>query len=136
MKNRAFIDTNVLIYLYSQDEIEKREKSESIFDEYDCVTSTQVLNELSNVMIKKFKISTAKVSEVIDEISGNCDVNVIGIDTIKKALDVSERHKYSYYDSLIISSALENKCKLLLTEDMQNGHDIENCMIITNIYAV
>lgn len=134
MKDKAFIDTNILIYLYSEDEPEKRDKSFSIFSEYQCITSTQVLNELSNVMIKKFKISPSKASIVVDEISENCQVTVVGINTIKTALDVSERYKYSYYDSLIISSAMENDCKLLLSEDMHDGQCIEGSLTIKNIY--
>jgi predicted nucleic acid-binding protein len=134
MKDRAFIDTNVLIYLYSEDEPEKRESSKNIFFRYHCVTNTQVLNELLNIMIKKFKISLPEALEVINEVIGNCEINLIGIYTIKKALAISEKYKYSYYDSLIVASALENKCKLLITEDMQNRQVIDGYLTIMNIY--
>ena len=108
--------------------------SQSVFNKYQCITSTQVLNELSNVMIKKFKISPDRVSMVIDEIIENCQISTIGVNTIKAALDISGRCKYSYYDSLIISSALENECTILLTEDLHHGQKIDKSLIINNIF--
>ncbi len=50
MKDKAFIDTNVMIYLFSVDEPEKQEKSKVVFEKYYCITSIQVLNEFSNVI--------------------------------------------------------------------------------------
>lgn len=134
MKDRAFIDTNIFIYLYSEDEPQKKTISSSIFDKYYCVTSTQALNELSNVLVKKLKISPSLVSKVIDEICSNCELKEVAVNTIKQALGIVERYKYSYYDSLIISSALEHECNFLITEDMQNGHIIENTLVIRNIF--
>jgi predicted nucleic acid-binding protein len=135
MKDKAFIDTNILVYLYSEDELDKKEKSKSVFDKYSCVTSTQVLNELSNVFIRKFKISPVVVSKVIDEVCLNCEVSEIGVGTIKVALKIVERYVYSYYDSLIISSSLDNECKFLISEDMQNGQIINNSLVIRNIFV-
>lgn len=134
MKDRVFVDTNVLIYLYSEDEPEKRERTKDPFIKYHCVTSIQVLNELSNVMIKKFRINPTIVLEVVNEIIENCEFSLIDLNTVKKALNILEKYKYSYYDCLIIASALENECNLLLTEDMQNGQTIEGYLTIMNIY--
>jgi predicted nucleic acid-binding protein len=52
MSDRAFIDTNVFVYLYSDSDADKRARAYSVLDEYDCQISTQVLNEFSNVCIK------------------------------------------------------------------------------------
>lgn len=43
MKDRAFIDTNIIIYLYSEDEPEKRTRSESILEKYYCIISTHIM---------------------------------------------------------------------------------------------
>jgi len=95
MTDKAFIDTNVFIYLYSEDEIYKRDKSRFVLDKFDCITSTQVLNELSNVMIKKMHISPEDISNVIDEICERCSVKCIDTSTIKIALEFFGRYKYS-----------------------------------------
>jgi predicted nucleic acid-binding protein len=49
MNVRAFIDTNIFVYLYSEDETEKQVIAQKPFDKYECVISTQVLNEFSNI---------------------------------------------------------------------------------------
>ena len=53
MNEKAFIDTNIFIYLYSEDEVKKQHISQKAVDKYDCIISTQVLNEFSNVCIGK-----------------------------------------------------------------------------------
>lgn len=52
--------------------------------------------------------------------------------TIKKAIQVKRDTNYSYWDSLVIASALENNCSILYTEDMQDGQVIENNLTIVN----
>ena len=136
MKDKVFIDTNVLIYLYSEDELQKRESSKNVFEKYNCITSTQTLNELSNVLIKKFKVNPTDVLKAIDEVCLNCDVVEVSVGTVKKALQLLERYGYSYYDSLIVSAALENECKFLITEDMHDGQSIENSLTIKNVFVM
>ncbi|MEI6154767.1 MAG: DNA-binding protein, partial [Deltaproteobacteria bacterium] len=46
------------------------------------------------------------------------------------------KYQYSYYDSLIISSALEKKCQILYSEDMQDGQTIEKTLKIVNPFKV
>ena len=45
---------------------------------------------------------------------------------------IRSKYKYSYYDSLIIATALESKCKILYSEDMHHGQIIENSLKIIN----
>jgi predicted nucleic acid-binding protein len=52
--------------------------------------------------------------------------------SIDQALSIAQRYKYSYWDSLILSSALENGCKVLYTEDMQDGQTIDGKLKIEN----
>ncbi|MBI4619581.1 MAG: PIN domain-containing protein [Desulfobacterales bacterium] len=55
--------------------------------------------------------------------------------TIKKSLQIKKTYNYSYWDCLIIASALENNCTILYTEDMQDGHTIENRLKIVNPFV-
>lgn len=121
MKDKVFIDTNILIYLYSEDEIEKQQIAESLLDNFSPVISIQVLNEISNVMMKKMKLDHRTISRVIDELSTYCIVKGITVRTIQSAIKIAEKYRYSYYDSLVMASALEDQCKILYSEDMQHG---------------
>ncbi len=130
---KIFIDTNLIIYLYSEDEPEKKQAVlKYIQSNYSPVISIQVINELSNVLYKKFKLNPKEVLEVIEELEEYLDTVTIDLNTIKSAHFIKEKYKYSYFDSLIIVSAIENKCEILLTEDMQHNQIIENKLRIIN----
>ena len=45
---------------------------------------------------------------------------------------IRSKYQYSYYDSLIIATALESKCNILYSEDMHHGQIIENSLKIIN----
>jgi predicted nucleic acid-binding protein len=47
-------------------------------------------------------------------------------------LNIAERYGFSFYDSLIISSALQSGCTVLYSEDMQHGQKIDGQLLISN----
>jgi predicted nucleic acid-binding protein len=51
------------------------------------------------------------------------------------ALNLAERYQYSYFDSLILASALEAGCQILYSEDLQDGQRIENQLTIVNPFG-
>ena len=133
MLDKAFIDTNIFFYLYSADEPNKQNKCKKVISDYECIVSTQVLNELCNILIKKLKLPIEKVKAVVAEIYASCDVVQVERETIEQALELQKEYKYSYYDCLMLSSALLSNCKQILTEDMQDGHVIKDRLTIINI---
>jgi len=134
MKDKVFVDTNVIVYLYSEDEEDKQSRAFAATALCDCVTSTQVLNEFSNVCLKKLKMPIETIENAIDEISTEFYVELINNNTIKKALSLHKKYNFSYYDCLILASALECGCQYVLTEDLNNGQIIENSLKIRNIF--
>ncbi|MDR2884536.1 MAG: PIN domain-containing protein [Deferribacteraceae bacterium] len=133
MQDRVFIDTNIFFYLYSTDEVEKRTKIEEVTEQYSCITSTQAINEFSNILIKKLKLPVEQIKSVIAEIYSFCNVIEIELPIIEQALDIHEMYKYSYYDCLMLSAALTSRCTQIFTEDMQDGQIIKNRLTIKNI---
>ena len=73
MNDRIFLDTNIIIYLYSADECDKREDAYKIVNNNICVTSTQTLNEASNVWFKKYQWNKAQVIKYLDGIEAVCE---------------------------------------------------------------
>lgn len=134
MSVKSFIDTNVFIYLYSEDEEWRCERVYEAIRTYSCVTSTQVLNEFSNVCLKKLGMPVAEVRAAVEEIADSFPVVPTGIDTIQQALTIREKYGYSYYDCLILAAALASNCKYLLTEDMADGQLIDTKLQIRNIF--
>ena len=134
MRDKVFLDTNIFIYTQSFDEPRKRSISLNALDCYECCVSTQIFNEICNVMTKKLKMKTDEVKEIITAINAKCNVTSVDYGTVKKALDLKDRYGYSYYDSLVLASALESGCQKIFTEDMSNGQIIESVLQIVDVF--
>jgi predicted nucleic acid-binding protein len=76
-------------------------------------------------MNRKYGVSFEKLQILSDIFWRKFKVVLLRKSSVDKALSLANQYKYSYWDSLIIASALENKCKILYTEDMQDGQIIE-----------
>ena len=136
MNAKSFFDTNFFIYLYSEDELDKQAQIlTQIKNTENRWISTQVLNELSNTLRRKFKLEYADIVKVIAEIRANFEIITVQIETIELALKIAEKYRYSYYDSAIIAAALESSCTLLYSEDMQHNQIIEGQLKIINPFV-
>jgi predicted nucleic acid-binding protein len=92
-----------------------------------------LLTHKIGILIGKKQI--LEIDRNIDEILDACNLLAVRHNTIKKSLALNERYGYSYYDCLIIASALEANCNILYSEDMQHGQVIENTLKIVNPFA-
>ncbi|WP_457569338.1 PIN domain-containing protein [Desulfurobacterium sp.] len=131
-ENKVFIDTNLWIYLYSDDP--KGTVVRNIVDRhFSYVTiSAQVLGELFNVLIRKIHKQKEEARDMVSQLAQMFTIVEIKECSVMKALDINIKYRYSYWDSLIIASALESECSVLYTEDMQHGQVIENRLKIIN----
>ena len=136
MKDKAFIDTNIILYAYSEDEVHKQQIANLlIFSEENPMISNQVISEISNILFKKFKLDFLKIEEVILELTNIFTISPITLSAQIKALRIKEKYSLQYYDSLIIATAIENKCTKLYSEDLQNKQLIDNQLLILNPFA-
>ena len=132
MNDNVFLDTNILVYLYSEDEPAKQSVAVNIFDRFGCVTSTQVINEFCAVCLRKFKMPADEVHRAIAEIAENCKLCYIDMGVIQNALLLHDKYGYTYYDCLVLASAIDNGCRCLCSEDMQHNQFIEGKLKIIN----
>jgi len=136
MKDKTFLDTNIIIYSQRSDDLAKKSISQKLIQNGGFAVSTQSFNELCNVLIRKYKIDADRIFEIIYVISELAqEVFIINENTILNALNVHKTYKYSYYDSLIIASSLECKCKYLFSEDMNDGQTIDGGLTIINPFG-
>ena len=136
MKDNFFLDTNVLIYCYSNNDPTKRKTAKNIANSLDAVISTQVIQEFTNAMTKKYKLSWEDAENYVVELEDNFLTYINSPSTLRLSCQIANRYKFSFYDSLIIAAALESKCKILYSEDMQNGQIIENQLTIVNPFTI
>jgi predicted nucleic acid-binding protein len=130
--DKVFLDTNIIVYAHSDVEPEKQRTAQTIIAKMVTVISTQVLQETSNTLVKKFKHSWPDVSKVIIEVASNNMVHTNTAKTVFYACAMADKYHFSFYDSLIIASALECDCNILFSEDLQDGQVIENILKIVD----
>jgi predicted nucleic acid-binding protein len=131
--DRVFVDSNILIYSYSDIFIDKRDKARQVINSFESAyISTQVVNEFVSAFSKKMKAEWQDIIESLNEITDNFLVYSSTPDTVKHACAIALKYHFSFYDSLIIAAALECNCTILFSEDMQHGRVIENRLTIIN----
>ncbi len=133
---RWFFDTNVLVYLFDAKAPDKQATARSLWDracrEAAPVLSTQVLQEFFATVTKTVKqgvpIPTAR--EAILEFSDIADVAAISVPLIAAATRRVETSGFSFWDSLIIESAIDSGARRLWTEDLQDGQSFGELMVV------
>jgi predicted nucleic acid-binding protein len=134
--NKIFVDTNIIIYAFDMTAGKKHEIAKKILvDLWDSgrgIISTQVLQEFYVNAVQKIPrpISKDQAKEIIRDflrwqVVINTGVSIVG------AIDIGFRYGFSFWDALIIEAALSGSADLLLSEDLQDGQNI-NGLIIQN----
>lgn len=133
MKNKFFIDTNILIYSVDKFDKTKQKKARALLKEIAAndagVISTQVLQEFYVAATKKLNAAPLIVKEIINSFE-KFEVVQITVEMIKDAIDVSLLNKISFWDALIVVSAEIAKCTALITEDLNSEQIIKGVKII------
>jgi len=134
MRDKVFLDTNIVIYAYSEDEPEKQKIANEVLERYSdqIIISSQVINELSNTLFRKFKLNADEVREVVLELNDNFPIVNFDLQTQLKGIEIKGKYQLQFYDSMILATALENGCNILISEDMQHNQVIENKLTIIN----
>ena len=133
----AFIDSNVLIYTQSLDEPRKKKAALQLLDNHtEVYISTQVLNEVSSVLIRKKTVPLVDIRSFINTLIEVCSVIPVTSDCILCAFDLMETYGFSYYDSMILAAALKARCTILYSEDMSHGLLVEGQLRIVNPFRL
>lgn len=132
MHDNVFLDSNVIVYSYSNSELNKQDVARKLITESNSFISTQVLQELCNIVTRKFKFSYGQATMAIAECCQNNILHTNTESTILQACQIAERYGFSFYDSLIVAAALETNCTILYSEDLHDGQVIEGKLTVRN----
>ncbi len=129
-----FIDSNVWLYslFISPDDDDKQRQAAEIIDPCEPLISYQVIQEVLANVIRKLKPSQQKLHEILQGLLEDCTIIPITTELIQQALTLMDRYQVSFWDSLIISTALAGRATILYSEDMHDGLVIENQLTIKN----
>ena len=133
-REKTFLDSNILIYLLGRDESKKDRVTLLLNPNF--IISTQVVAENINVCLKKFKFSKERAFD-----HGNFLLTKFSVVTIEKtffpiAFQIATKYQFSFWDSLILASALQSNCTQLYSEDMQDGLVVDGKLKIINPFKL
>jgi predicted nucleic acid-binding protein len=124
----AFFDTNILVY--AQQTGGKADRARALFKGGGKL-SVQVLNEFTSVSRRKQGRNWLEIAEAVSDVLTMVDPPLaLTLDLHKSARALAEDHRLSFYDALIVASAIEAGCDVLYTEDMQHGRTIGDLAIV------
>jgi predicted nucleic acid-binding protein len=133
MTARCFVDSNVLIYSDDDEAGPKKDRAQALLKELILaktgVLSLQVLQEYFSVSTKKLGLSTDEARQRI-ELFSQLDVVILRVQDLLAAVDLHRLHRFSIWDALVIRAALNAGCRILYTEDLQDGRRLEGLEII------
>lgn len=135
----SFVDTNIWLYrLFDDQRIEAKERERKrkiaiyITDKSQIAIGTQVINELSVNLIKKAKFNENEIKAVIQSLYTRCQVLQFDLTILESASDVRNQYNLSFWDSIIVATALAANVDILYSEDMQDGLIVDRQLSIVN----
>lgn len=121
---RRFFDTNVLVYSRDPDDAAKRTLARSLIeealDDEAFVVSTQVLVEFYATSVRRRLLGPAQALDLV-RFWGGHDTVPHTPDLVVRGLELHQAHSLSIWDGLIVQAALDARCDVLLSEDLQHG---------------
>jgi predicted nucleic acid-binding protein len=131
MNAKPTLDTNILIYAFGKKDDARKESAIEVIKKCNIV-SIQVVNESIYVPLKKFNFPINELEKVIEFMKQNFIISDLNSSTLELTIKISARYGFSFWDSMIVASALSNHCTMLFSEDMHHSQIIEGKLEIIN----
>lgn len=135
MSDSVFIDTSVLVYLYSADEPEKKRRAEATIIRDNSWTSAHCLSELAVALRGPFGLDFQAIQSVVEELKHTFRVAAVSATTVQDALRLARRYRYDYNNGLTLAAALEQHCGVLYSEQLHSGQRIDKRLVIHNPFV-
>jgi len=135
---RVAIDTNILAYAEGVGDIARRDATLELLSRLppeSVLIPAQVLGELFRVMTGKAKCPPDLARARILQWADSFEVSDSTWRAFQFALDLTIDHNLQIWDALILAVAAETRCRLLLSEDMQNGFTLRGVTVV-NPYSL
>jgi predicted nucleic acid-binding protein len=133
MNARSFFDTNVLVYADDKDAPVKQRRALGLVAEHrrtgTGVVSLQVLQEYFVTVTRKLQVDPRLARRKV-ELIAEFDVAAPEITDILAAIDLHRLYGFSFWDGLILRAAKQSGCRVLLSEDFQEGREIDGVQVV------
>jgi predicted nucleic acid-binding protein len=129
--SKIALDTNVLMFLYNDEFIDKRSIAENLVFANPIIPA-QVVSEFLNVSKRLLQIPKLDTLIKCNKVLRNCTIVPTTQIILNHAEKLITRYDLQLFDAIIVASALEAGCTILYTEDMHHGLIIEGTLSIIN----
>ena len=133
MSDRSFFDTNILVYADDKAAPAKQRQAIELVALHrragTGVLSLQVLQEYFVTVTRKLRVD-AQIARRKVELLAEFDVVAPDLDDILAAIDLHRLLGFSFWDALVLRTAKEAACTVLLSEDLQPGRIIDGVQIV------
>ena len=133
-KTKVFFDSNILVYFADGADPQKQQIAENLIKKAvindNGVISTQSLQEFFAATTRKLLCTKEKAKEYVENFSDSFTVEQVSVPLILKAINISIKNQFSFWDSLILSAAIQSGCIICYSEDLSNGQIIEGVKIV------
>jgi predicted nucleic acid-binding protein len=136
MSARFFLDTNIFVYSFDRSAPAKnRRAAQLVRDAVNTnrgVVSYQVVQEFFNAALKRFPVpmTLAEAEQYLRGVFRSLLAVHSSLALFAEALTIQTANKLSWYDSLIVAAAIQAKCEILYTEDLQHGQQYGSLKVV------
>jgi predicted nucleic acid-binding protein len=132
----VFADTNIWLYAFIRvQSAEKTSVAQAIISNRRFIISTQVISEICVNLIRKASFSEPEVRELVAAFFQKHTVVLLNEEIFLAASSLRERYQLAYWDSLLVSAALNAGATQFYSEDMQNGQVVDGRLQIVNPFS-
>ena len=140
MKSDCFIDSNIWVYALLEarnDAVKQRTALQLLRNlptSVSILVSVQVINEFHWTLTRKYRLADDVVfDKATNGIAAlTSAVLPLKLDTYLEASNIRKQYNLSFWDSLIVASALQAGCTTLYTEDLNHGMIVGKKLHIVN----
>lgn len=121
---RIALDTNMIVYAIGVDDSIRQAKANHVIDSIpanDIVLPAQVLAELFRVLTGKARLTRQESAQVTLQWASRYEVQGTSVNATMQSLRLAAFHRVTIWDALVMASAAEAECQVLLSEDMHHG---------------
>lgn len=133
MNARSFFDTNILVYSDDKRAGAKQSRAIDLVAEHrrdgTGVVSLQVLQEYFVTVTRKLNVDSSLARRKV-EILSEFDLIAPGVADVLAAIDLHRLHGFSFWDALVVCAAKQAGCRVLLSEDFQDGREIDGLRVL------
>jgi predicted nucleic acid-binding protein len=131
---RFTLDSNILVYAAQRGD-KRHDTAAAVLRRAvrgNCVQTLQSLGECFNALVRKRGFSKREASHIVQNYRDLFNVVIAAeVDDLQEAMRAAAAHGFQYWDGLLWATARRAGCSMVLTEDMQDGRDLEGVMFVS-----